>query len=184
MEHGNPWRLWQGTTEPWAESLQCHSCRKMRDISDGWYCPECLEGHPRKLKELELEKAFLTLTNQEKFADVSLIAADDPNGVAVLSPVCFSLPPQFNLHFFRGAYHLKSKLAGRSPNFKAIMEEGCADTIQIRKVSHKALKAFIKYLNSAEVALREKWAEVHKKSGISFYSVHPGWAEKPGVAKS
>ncbi|KAL3737130.1 hypothetical protein ACJRO7_025970 [Eucalyptus globulus] len=35
-----------------------------------------------------------------------------------------------------------------------------------------------------QVALTEKWAEVHKERGIGFYSMHPGWAETPGVAKS
>ncbi|KDP26180.1 hypothetical protein JCGZ_22274 [Jatropha curcas] len=35
-----------------------------------------------------------------------------------------------------------------------------------------------------QVALTEKWAEIYKDKGISFYSMHPGWAETPGVAKS
>uniref|UniRef100_A0A2P2J6W2 Dehydrogenase/reductase SDR family member 12 n=2 Tax=Rhizophora mucronata TaxID=61149 RepID=A0A2P2J6W2_RHIMU len=35
-----------------------------------------------------------------------------------------------------------------------------------------------------QVALTEKWAETYKNRGISFYSMHPGWAETPGVAKS
>ncbi|EEF38096.1 dehydrogenase/reductase SDR family member 12 [Ricinus communis] len=35
-----------------------------------------------------------------------------------------------------------------------------------------------------QVALTEKWAEMHKDKGISFYSMHPGWAETPGIAKS
>ncbi|CAK7346727.1 unnamed protein product [Dovyalis caffra] len=35
-----------------------------------------------------------------------------------------------------------------------------------------------------QVALTEKWAEMYKDKGISFYSMHPGWAETPGVAKS
>ncbi|XP_057490374.1 uncharacterized protein LOC130776234 [Actinidia eriantha] len=35
-----------------------------------------------------------------------------------------------------------------------------------------------------QVALTEKWAEMHKDKGIGFYSMHPGWAETPGVAKS
>ncbi|XP_065881298.1 uncharacterized protein [Euphorbia lathyris] len=35
-----------------------------------------------------------------------------------------------------------------------------------------------------QVALTEKWAEMYKDRGISFYSMHPGWAETPGVAKS
>ncbi|CAI0396326.1 unnamed protein product [Linum tenue] len=36
----------------------------------------------------------------------------------------------------------------------------------------------------AQVALTENWAEMYKDKGISFYSMHPGWAETPGVAKS
>ncbi|XP_044475695.1 dehydrogenase/reductase SDR family member 12 isoform X2 [Mangifera indica] len=35
-----------------------------------------------------------------------------------------------------------------------------------------------------QVALTEKWSEIYKEKGISFYSMHPGWAETPGVAKS
>ncbi|KAA8537963.1 hypothetical protein F0562_027457 [Nyssa sinensis] len=35
-----------------------------------------------------------------------------------------------------------------------------------------------------QVALTEKWAEMYKTKGIGFYSMHPGWAETPGVAKS
>ncbi|GMI77095.1 hypothetical protein like AT4G09750 [Hibiscus trionum] len=35
-----------------------------------------------------------------------------------------------------------------------------------------------------QVALTEKWAEMYKNIGIEFYSMHPGWAETPGVATS
>ncbi|KAA0059518.1 dehydrogenase/reductase SDR family member 12 isoform X1 [Cucumis melo var. makuwa] len=35
-----------------------------------------------------------------------------------------------------------------------------------------------------QVALTEKWAEMYSKKGIGFYSMHPGWAETPGVTKS
>ncbi|XP_076899315.1 uncharacterized protein LOC143553157 [Bidens hawaiensis] len=35
-----------------------------------------------------------------------------------------------------------------------------------------------------QVALTEKWAEKYGDKGIGFYSMHPGWAETPGVAKS
>ncbi|KAF8411588.1 hypothetical protein HHK36_004144 [Tetracentron sinense] len=35
-----------------------------------------------------------------------------------------------------------------------------------------------------QVALTEKWAEMYSNKGIGFYSMHPGWAETPGVAKS
>ncbi|KAG6776238.1 hypothetical protein POTOM_019744 [Populus tomentosa] len=35
-----------------------------------------------------------------------------------------------------------------------------------------------------QVALTENWAEMYKDKGISFYSMHPGWAETPGVANS
>ncbi|KAL8159931.1 hypothetical protein V2J09_001468 [Rumex salicifolius] len=35
-----------------------------------------------------------------------------------------------------------------------------------------------------QVALTEKWAEIYKDKGIGFYSMHPGWAETPGVTKS
>ncbi|XP_062099066.1 uncharacterized protein LOC133804981 [Humulus lupulus] len=35
-----------------------------------------------------------------------------------------------------------------------------------------------------QVALTEKWAEMYKNKGIGFYSMHPGWAETPGVSKS
>ncbi|KAG8377278.1 hypothetical protein BUALT_Bualt08G0012700 [Buddleja alternifolia] len=35
-----------------------------------------------------------------------------------------------------------------------------------------------------QVALTEKWADMYKDKGVGFYSMHPGWAETPGVAKS
>lgn len=35
-----------------------------------------------------------------------------------------------------------------------------------------------------QVALTEKWAEIYGNRGIGFYSMHPGWVETPGVAKS
>ncbi|WOG97274.1 hypothetical protein DCAR_0416614 [Daucus carota subsp. sativus] len=35
-----------------------------------------------------------------------------------------------------------------------------------------------------QVALTEKWSEMYGQKGIGFYSMHPGWAETPGVAKS
>lgn len=35
-----------------------------------------------------------------------------------------------------------------------------------------------------QVALTEKWAEIYGDKGVGFYSMHPGWAETPGVAKS
>lgn len=35
-----------------------------------------------------------------------------------------------------------------------------------------------------QVALTEKWAETYENKGVGFYSMHPGWAETPGVAKS
>lgn len=35
-----------------------------------------------------------------------------------------------------------------------------------------------------QVALTEKWAQIYQDKGVGFYSMHPGWAETPGVAKS
>ncbi|KAL6530280.1 hypothetical protein OROHE_014633 [Orobanche hederae] len=35
-----------------------------------------------------------------------------------------------------------------------------------------------------QVALTEKWADTYGDQGIGFYSMHPGWADTPGVAKS
>ncbi|KAL5975113.1 hypothetical protein ACLOJK_031790 [Asimina triloba] len=35
-----------------------------------------------------------------------------------------------------------------------------------------------------QVALTEKWAQMYNEKGIGFYSMHPGWAETPGVSKS
>ncbi|XP_057974511.1 uncharacterized protein LOC131162245 isoform X5 [Malania oleifera] len=35
-----------------------------------------------------------------------------------------------------------------------------------------------------QVALMEKWAKAYENKGVGFYSMHPGWAETPGVAKS
>ncbi|WJX66294.1 hypothetical protein P8452_50864 [Trifolium repens] len=38
--------------------------------------------------------------------------------------------------------------------------------------------------NRVQVALTENWGETYKNKGIGFYSMHPGWAETSGVAKS
>ncbi|KAL5560261.1 hypothetical protein UlMin_036472 [Ulmus minor] len=35
-----------------------------------------------------------------------------------------------------------------------------------------------------QVALTENWAEMYKNKGVGFYSMHPGWAETPGVNKT
>ncbi|KAL6520245.1 hypothetical protein OROMI_032425 [Orobanche minor] len=35
-----------------------------------------------------------------------------------------------------------------------------------------------------QVTLTEKWAEAYGDQGIRFHSMHPDWAETPGVAKS
>ena len=36
----------------------------------------------------------------------------------------------------------------------------------------------------SQVALTEWWAEKYGNKGVGFYSMHPGWADTPGVAKS
>ncbi|XP_062178842.1 uncharacterized protein LOC133883509 isoform X2 [Phragmites australis] len=35
-----------------------------------------------------------------------------------------------------------------------------------------------------QVALTEWWAKKYSDKGVGFYSMHPGWADTPGVAKS
>ncbi|KAL9665849.1 hypothetical protein QQ045_000170 [Rhodiola kirilowii] len=35
-----------------------------------------------------------------------------------------------------------------------------------------------------QVALTEKWANMYENKGIRFYSMHPGWADTPGVSRS
>lgn len=35
-----------------------------------------------------------------------------------------------------------------------------------------------------QVALTEWWSEKYSNKGIGFYSMHPGWADTPGVSKS
>ncbi|GJN38717.1 hypothetical protein PR202_gb27785 [Eleusine coracana subsp. coracana] len=35
-----------------------------------------------------------------------------------------------------------------------------------------------------QVALTEWWSEKYREKGVGFYSMHPGWADTPGVAKS
>ncbi|CAM8973190.1 unnamed protein product [Rhodiola kirilowii] len=35
-----------------------------------------------------------------------------------------------------------------------------------------------------QVALTEKWANMYENKGIGFYSMHPGWADTPGVSRS
>merc|ERR1712065_61501 len=36
----------------------------------------------------------------------------------------------------------------------------------------------------AQVYLGHEWAKQYKDDGITFASMHPGWAETPGVARS
>ncbi|XP_020572572.1 dehydrogenase/reductase SDR family member 12 [Phalaenopsis equestris] len=35
-----------------------------------------------------------------------------------------------------------------------------------------------------QVALTEKWSQIYGEKEIGFYTMHPGWAQTPGVAKS
>ncbi|KAF7140564.1 hypothetical protein RHSIM_Rhsim06G0091800 [Rhododendron simsii] len=42
----------------------------------------------------------------------------------------------------------------------------------------------VNMLQPESIALTEKSAETYKDKGIGFYSMHPGWAETPGVANS
>jgi hypothetical protein len=39
-------------------------------------------------------------------------------------------------------------------------------------------------LGRSQVAVTEWWAEKYRDKGVGFYSMHPGWADTPGVAKS
>lgn len=52
--------------------------------------------------------------------------------------------------------------------------------------SEKNFDGTVQYARNkrVQVALTEKWAEMYSNKGIGFYSMHPGWAETPGVAKS
>ena len=36
----------------------------------------------------------------------------------------------------------------------------------------------------AQVALTEMWADAHSASGVHFHSLHPGWADTPGVEEA
>jgi len=44
--------------------------------------------------------------------------------------------------------------------------------------------AFYAHTKRCEVILTELWAERHRGSGIGFHSMHPGWADTPGVRTS
>jgi dehydrogenase/reductase SDR family protein 12 len=39
-------------------------------------------------------------------------------------------------------------------------------------------------MNFIQVALTERWSEKCSNKGVGFYSMHPGWADTPGVSKS
>uniref|UniRef100_A0A7N2KW27 Uncharacterized protein n=1 Tax=Quercus lobata TaxID=97700 RepID=A0A7N2KW27_QUELO len=72
-----------------------------------------------------------------------------------------------------------------STNLTGLHSEG-ARAYRCQSIEESLGEAGIQ-MESAEnpiVALTEKWAEMYKNKGIGFYSMHPGWAETPGVAKS
>ncbi|XP_021771535.1 dehydrogenase/reductase SDR family member 12-like isoform X2 [Chenopodium quinoa] len=54
------------------------------------------------------------------------------------------------------------------------------------QISEEKIDGVMQYARNkrVQVALTEYWAEKYKDKNIGFYTMHPGWAETPGVAKS
>jgi dehydrogenase/reductase SDR family member 12 len=55
-----------------------------------------------------------------------------------------------------------------------------ADDVQLARREYDPA-AFYAHTKRCEVILTELWAERLRGSGISFHSMHPGWADTPGV---
>jgi dehydrogenase/reductase SDR family member 12 len=58
-----------------------------------------------------------------------------------------------------------------------------ADDPQLERRKFKGTR-FYAHTKRAEVALTEVWAQYPAASGIGFYSMHPGWADTPGLRAS
>lgn len=58
-----------------------------------------------------------------------------------------------------------------------------ADDLQLTSRDYDPA-AFYAHTKRCEVILTELWAEHLRRSGISVHSVHPGWADTPGVQSS
>lgn len=58
------------------------------------------------------------------------------------------------------------------------------EMIQALGLNRACRKTQVWMFFNIQIALTEKWAEAYKGKGIGFYSMHPGWAETPGVASS
>lgn len=57
------------------------------------------------------------------------------------------------------------------------------DDIQLEQREYDP-PAFYAHTKRCEVILTELWAQRHRGTGISFHSMHPGWADTPGVQTS
>lgn len=57
------------------------------------------------------------------------------------------------------------------------------DDVQYGPEDYDGVRAYAR-AKRAQVSLNEEWAQRFADSGVSFYAMHPGWADTPGVAES
>ena len=57
------------------------------------------------------------------------------------------------------------------------------DDLEMDDASYKGAEQYAR-AKRAQVTLNEMWAQRFADSGVSFHTVHPGWADTPGVAES
>lgn len=62
-----------------------------------------------------------------------------------------------------------------------VCESWCLNSLQSTRDGNTGLTWSWK---PPQVALTEWWAEKYSNKGVGFYSMHPGWADTPGVSKS
>ena len=58
-----------------------------------------------------------------------------------------------------------------------------ADSVELGPEEFDGVRAYA-LAKRAQVTLTEEWARRYSDSGVSFFSMHPGWADTPGVRTS
>jgi NAD(P)-dependent dehydrogenase (short-subunit alcohol dehydrogenase family) len=86
--------------------------------------------------------------------------------------------------------HLLPSLRERRPGRVITMSSGgmytapvTVDRLQLDETAYRGTEQYA-LAKRAQVTLNEMWAERIEPSEVVFHSVHPGWADTPGVAES
>ncbi|XP_072985835.1 uncharacterized protein [Typha latifolia] len=123
--------------------------------------------------------------------------APDARVITVSSGGMYSTPLTRDLQFsennFDGTlqYARNKRVQEKKTKFKTLNTR--YSNLQEENILHAFYSTFLDVVTYLElsplpvkfqVALTEQWAETYKNKGVGFYSMHPGWADTPGVAKS